>query len=116
MSVTFCSECGKKHEYNFAKPNFCSSCGAGFGVQVKSKASTNRRTTQRGEEDLYDGDDEDFSDCDGVPNIDKIQIDVEHVDSANVFSLGSIFGNPQEANTRTRKRPMSLENFKNNKK
>jgi hypothetical protein len=117
MSVIYCSECGKKHEYGFAKPNFCSSCGTSLGPSVVSKASNKSRVTKvaRDEEDEYE-DDGEFSDCDEIPDIDKIQVDIESFDASNTFSLGSIFGQPQEPKQTSRKRPISLENFKNNKK
>lgn len=125
MSVIYCSECGKKHEYNFAKPNFCSSCGNPFGVAKLKK----QKPQQEEEEEEYDDDEEEDFEDDGesftsvsrVPNIRKIQVDVETSAQYNTFDLGSIIGSeanpvPKGSTPKRRSRPISLEDFKQNKK
>jgi hypothetical protein len=120
MSVTFCSECGKKHEYSFAKPNFCSGCGASFGpaklASASKKTIPEKSVHRRSQEEFEDIDDEDYSYLDELPDIDKIQVDVQQFDENSTFSLGSIFGQPQEPSSRRRRESLSLETFKNNKK
>jgi len=124
MSVIYCSECGKKHEYNFAKPNFCSSCGSSFGA-TKPK---NQKPKEEEEEDYEDGDEEDFED-DGesftnstrVPNIRKIQVEVETSAVYSTFDLGSLIGSesnpmPKGSTAQRINRPTSLEDFKQKKK
>lgn len=119
MSLLYCSQCGKKHEYNFAKPNFCSACGYSLGVVLASKQPTAAKAPARKVRpttDEEDFDDEDFSDTDELPEIDKLEFDVENFSDYNSFSLGSIFGQDQTIPKTTRKRSVSLEDFKNNKK
>jgi ribosomal protein L37E len=124
MSVIYCSECGKKHEYNFAKPNFCSSCGGSFGA-VKLKK---QKPKEEEEGDYEDEDEEDFED-DGesftnstrVPNIRKIQVEVETSAVYSTFDLGSLIGSesnpvPKGSLPQRRNRPTSLEDFKQKRK
>ena len=46
MSHIFCYSCGVKIEYNFAKPNFCSKCGASFGGEQQSQAAVEQVPNQ----------------------------------------------------------------------
>lgn len=123
MSVTYCSDCGKKHEYNFAKPNFCSSCGGSFG-SVRSKSVNKRSSTQNNDNEEYfdeDDDDESFTNASYVPDIRKIQVDIENGAQYNTFNLGSIINNDSNSQAaisspRRINRPASLEDFKQNKK
>jgi len=46
MSHIFCYSCGVKIEYNFAKPNFCSKCGASFGGAQESQATVEQVPNQ----------------------------------------------------------------------
>lgn len=125
MSVIYCSECGKKHEYNFAKPNFCSGCGNPFGAAKLKK----QKPQQEEEEEEYDDEEEEDFEDDGesftsvsrVPNIRKIQVDVETSAQYNTFDLGSIIGSeanpaPKGNMPKKRSRSVSLEDFKQNKK
>jgi ribosomal protein L37E len=128
MSVIYCSECGKKHEYNFAKPNFCSSCGSPFGAaKLKKQKPKEEEEEDYEDEDEYE-DEEDFED-DGesftnstrVPNIRKIQVDIETAAHYNTFDLGSIIGSesnpvPKGSTPRRKNRPTSLEDFKQKRK
>ena len=125
MSVIYCSECGKKHEYNFAKPNFCSSCGSSFGA---AKLKKQKPKEEEEEGDYEDEDEEDFED-DGesftnstrVPNIRKIQVEVETSAVYSTFDLGSLIGSesnpvPKGSLPQRRNRPTSLEDFKQKRK
>jgi hypothetical protein len=118
MSVIFCSECGKKHEYSFSKPNFCSGCGSSLGASMAAKKPQKKILAARSRQEEIDEDDydEDSSDSEGIPMIDEIQVDIESIESVNVFSLGSIFGQPQTQVRKSNRRPTSLEDFKNNRK
>lgn len=121
MSVTYCSGCGKKHEYNFAKPNFCSSCGESFG-SVQSKSVNKHNSTQNDDdEEDFDDDDGSFTNASYVPSIRKIQVDIENDSQYNTFNLGSIVSNDSNVASNTfspqrRNRSTSLEDFKQNKK
>lgn len=127
MSVIYCSECGKKHEYNFAKPNFCSGCGNPFGAAKLKKQKPKEEEEDYDDED-EDDDEEDFED-DGesftnsnrVPNIRKIQVEVETSATYNTFDLGSIIGSesnpvPKGSAIKRKARATSLEDFKQKRK
>ena len=122
MSISYCPDCGKKHEYNFAKPNFCSSCGSPFGA-AKMK-TINRASTQKDDGDFdeedFEGDDS-FSNSTSVPNIRKIQVDIETSAEYNTFDLGSIIDgtssvSPTASSLKRRSSSMSIEDFKQNKR
>jgi hypothetical protein len=127
MSVIYCSGCGKKHDYNFAKPNFCSTCGDPFGMaklkkisQAKVKEDEDLEDDEDGE-DYFEDDGESFSNATRVPNIRKIQVDIETAAQYNTFDLGSIIGSdPNQASKASapsrRNQSVSLEDFKQNKK
>lgn len=125
MSVIYCSECGKKHEYNFAKPNFCSGCGNPFGAAKLKKQKPQQEEEEEEyddeEEEDFEDDGESFTNSNRVPNIRKIQVDVETSAQYNTFDLGSIIGSeanpvPKGNMPKRRSRPISLEDFKQNKK
>jgi hypothetical protein len=123
MSITYCPDCGKKHEYNFAKPNFCSGCGLSFGTskpKTAIKASVKEDEDDFDEED-FEGDDDSFSNATSVPHIRKIQVDIERDEEYNTFDLGSIIGGTSSASSRAsspkrRSSSVSIEDFKQNKR
>ena len=124
MSVIYCSGCGKKHDYNFAKPNFCSTCGDPFGMAKLKKVSQAKQDEDYEDdedgEDYFEDDGESFSNANHVPNIKKFQVDIETAAQYNTFDLGSIIGTESNrtstASSPRRNRPTSLEDFKQNKK
>jgi hypothetical protein len=124
MNITYCPDCGKKHEYNFAKPNFCSGCGSPFGVaKLKKIGKTSKREEEYEDEDedFEDDDDDSFSNATRVPNIRKIQVDIERDEEYNTFDLGSIIGGTSSASSRApspkrRSSSVSIEDFKQNKR
>jgi hypothetical protein len=123
MSITYCPDCGKKHEYNFAKPNFCSGCGLSFGVaKLKTtKKATIEEDEEDSDEEYFEGDDDDFSDATHVPHIRKIQVDIEVDEQYNTFDLGSIVGGTsapasKASAPRRRSNSLSIEDFKQNKR
>ena len=123
MSITYCPDCGKKHEYNFAKPNFCSGCGSPFGVaklKAINKVSAHENQDDFDEDD-FEGDDDSFSNATSVPHIRKIQVDIERDEEYNTFDLGSIISGTSSASSRTsspkrRSNSISIEDFKQNKR
>jgi hypothetical protein len=114
MNATFCSNCGSKHPYTYAKPKFCSSCGTSLGAELKTAA------TKASVDDEYD---DDFEDEDGestnsnhVPRISKLQFDLEDYSEYQSFSLGSIFGdNSPPTNQSKRRKSQNLDDFVNEK-
>jgi ribosomal protein L37E len=123
MSVIYCSQCGFKHNYNLAKPNFCTQCGGPLGAvspsnkklpAVKNKVKEDEYDDDEEYDD--DDDDEDSTNASYVPDIGKLAVAVEHTEGYNTFNLGSIFGQPSESSSPRRRRNMTLDNFKNTKK
>ncbi len=125
MSVIYCSGCGKKHDYNFAKPNFCSTCGDPFGMAKLKKVSQAKEEEDMEDDEegegYFEDDGESFSNATRVPNIRKIQVDIETDAQYNTFDLGSIIGSDPNQTSKAsspsrRNRATSLEDFKQNKK
>lgn len=124
MSVIYCSQCGFKHGYNLAKPNFCTQCGTSLGAVMSSNNKKLPAVKNKVKEDDYDDDDEEYDDDDDedstnasfVPDINKLAVAIEQTEGYNTFNLGSIFGQPSEFSTPRRRRNMTLDNFKNTKK
>jgi len=123
MSVIYCSECGKKIEYSFAKPNFCSGCGNPFGMAKLKKAIKQNIEQEEDydEEDEFEDDGESFSNATRVPNIRNFQVDIETAAQYNTFDLGSIIGSESDRQSKAsapkrKARSASLEDFKQKKK
>jgi ribosomal protein L37E len=106
MSAIYCSSCGVKHTYSYAKPKFCSSCGSPMSVEIK-KPQPQRQVE---EEEYDDDDDPDSSNSSYVPQINKLQVDVENYSENSSFSLGALFGQKTEPSTR-RRRSRSVDDF-----
>jgi len=118
MSVTFCSSCGAKHEYNYAKPKFCSSCGNSLGLQLTESSVGRAKNNAVNDDDYDDGEEDDLSNSDSnrVPNIRKLDFELEIDTDINTFSLGSIFGQPShQSNNSRRKSSTSVDDFVSNK-
>lgn len=111
MNATFCSNCGAKHTFTYAKPKFCSSCGSSLGPELK-KSVAPADTIVDNEYDDDDNEDGEFSNSSFVPQLRKLEIDVEKYTDSNSFSLGSLFGeaNTQPAQPR-RRGSRSLDDF-----
>ncbi len=85
MNHIFCFNCGVKIEYNFAKPNFCSKCGAGFGGEQQSKAAVEEAPRQNKASVVSD----DETDAESVPQLRKLDVEIE---KAKTFTIGSLAG------------------------
>lgn len=86
---TFCPNCGTKHEYQHAAPNFCSSCGNSLKSLSEAKSIE--------PEDL----DEDESNVDHVPHLDKLQIEIAPANNMGQ-TLGDLLGTPTRPDKSTR--------------
>ena len=95
MLSTYCQHCGSKNEYSSVKPKFCSSCGqmlAGDYNEARNVQPTvNKALPQRS----HQIDDEDGTDIFEVPNISRLEYDIEI--SQDSFTLGSILPRHEEA-------------------
>jgi|SRR6056300_676176 len=91
MSNLYCPGCGHKNIYNLHIPKFCNSCGSSF--QIESQAKVAQKTSTKGNTAAEI--DEDESDIDYVPEINKLQYEVSHAMS-NVFKGKDILGIEEE--------------------
>jgi hypothetical protein len=112
MNVTFCPNCGSKHPYTYAKPKFCSSCGFNLGPELKSSKAP---VAAAARDSFEDDDDVDFSDADYVPQIRKIDVDVEEYAECPSFTLGSLFGDNSRVAKARRRQSTSISDFVNQK-
>jgi len=85
MNHIFCFNCGVKIEYNFAKPNFCSKCGASFGGEQQSKAVVEEAPRQSKASVVS----EDETDAEYVPQLRKLDVEIE---KPKTFTIGSLAG------------------------
>lgn len=90
MKKMFCPECGKKHEFNHAAPNFCSGCGSSLtGKPAPSRSSSSNEEYE--DEELKD----DETDIDEVPDLEKIELEDEiEVGAKSQITLGDILQKP----------------------
>jgi len=104
MSVKFCSECGTKVEYNFSPPKFCSSCGAPLGIATvnESKPVDRQVQTTRASKPIND----DETDADHVPNIRKLEYEIET--NSSTFDLSNLVGGNQKAPSKHKTKTRSL--------
>ena len=101
MSQAFCTECGYKMVFEYSKPKFCSNCGTSTSVVG---ASSIKQPVKQRQVSVDDDDyDEDGTDIDEVPVIDKLQFEIEKSVSSSVSSLGSFFGEHTEQSRRSRR-------------
>lgn len=121
MSNIYCPDCGKRHEYNFAKPNFCSGCGSPFGLAKLKQNNKISLDSDDDDDDEFEDDGESFTNARHVPNIQRIQVDIETEEQYNTFDLGTIVNGQPSSTSRAsspkrRARSQSIEDFKQNKK
>ena len=77
MQKTYCTSCGSKIEYSLTKPKFCSSCGEPLGSISHSKITKTRAVPNSNQ--ASDGDSTSYA---HVPNVSKLQYDVDYGDSS----------------------------------
>lgn len=109
MSAIYCSNCGIKHEYSYAKPKFCSSCGNPMGAQPLKPTVAQRAAPDEDYED--DDGDEDSSNSSYVPQLRRLQVDVEPYSEGASFTLGSLFGENSPPSQPRRNRAKNLDDF-----
>tara|TARA_R110000772_G_scaffold62824_1_gene140980 strand:- start:2571 stop:2900 length:330 start_codon:yes stop_codon:yes gene_type:complete len=103
MNHIYCTECGKKVEYTYSKPKFCSSCGSGFGGVGENKENFKKNKES---EPLA----EDETDSEDVPELrNGLAVDIESYGN-NVFSLESLMGEKDAPKT-ARKRSVNINDF-----
>ena len=87
MAIKFCTDCGKKVEYKFSPPKFCSYCGTPIGIANTNEASTPRRVSKKIEV-LNDNE----TDAEFVPNISKLEYEIETFGTDTQQTMGSLAG------------------------
>ena len=101
MLSTYCQQCGSKNEYRFEKPKFCSKCGEPFSEEAR--ASAKKLKPIREEPVQLESDfDEEGTEVYEVPDISRLEYDLEPMDTHSSFTLGSLFNN---ANTEAQSTP-----------
>lgn len=85
MNHIFCFNCGVKIEYNFAKPNFCSKCGASFGGEQQSQAAVEEAPRQTKASLVSDNE----TDAEFVPQLRGLDVEI---DTDKSFTIGSLAG------------------------
>ena len=89
--IKYCSECGAKHEYKFSPPKFCSNCGAPMGVaQSESKPLNRNIATSKKSKAINDEE----TDAEFVPNISKLEYEIEDFGASVQQTIGSLGGKP----------------------
>tara|TARA_Y100001963_G_scaffold135838_1_gene197790 strand:- start:2667 stop:3071 length:405 start_codon:yes stop_codon:yes gene_type:complete len=93
----YCQKCGQPNHYGSKKPKFCSHCGESFGsTPQKTKKASNRGHIQKQLGRAAQSDDEE-NEVTSVPNIDKLDVEIEAPKAAGV-TIGQIAGtNPEDA-------------------
>ena len=88
--IKFCSECGLKVEYKFSPPKFCSQCGSPMGIATanESKPLSRNVTASRRIEAISD----DETDADHVPQLNKLEYEVDTFGSQYNQTIGSLAG------------------------
>jgi hypothetical protein len=94
MLSTYCQHCGSKNEYRFEKPKFCSKCGESFSGEV-SKASKPKARQVPEAKRIESDFDEEGTEIYEVPEISRLEYDIEPIDSHSSFTLGSLFKNSE---------------------
>jgi len=99
MAIIFCPHCGSKSTYQFAMPNFCSKCGQAYlskssaNLKIKKTAPDDEEDEENFEEDGDFDRSESFSNSSIVPNISRIQVELDFSTSeVKSFKFGEIFG------------------------
>ena len=88
--IKYCSQCGSKHEYKFSPPKFCSNCGSPVGVASlnESKPLDRSASSHRKSQAIN----EDETDAEEVPNISKLEYEIEDFGAATQQTIGSLGG------------------------
>lgn len=93
MASVFCTNCGAKHEYAGFAPNFCSKCGT--SMNGKASAPVQKKpTAPTSSEDIEDESD-DNTDVEQIPNLKKIDVEIEMEGGFRAFNLEDLSRNPQ---------------------
>tara|TARA_R110002153_G_scaffold152848_1_gene304603 strand:- start:1255 stop:1587 length:333 start_codon:yes stop_codon:yes gene_type:complete len=90
----FCFECGTKLEYKFNPPNFCPSCGVSIkdGQSKKVEPARSEASTKISKSSKSSEDSEGYTDANYIPNISKLEYEIEDFGDSNQQTIGSLGG------------------------
>lgn len=98
MASVFCTSCGAKHEYAGFAPNFCSKCGN--PMNGKAPAQLQKKPTRAASFDDVEDESEDNTDVDQLPDIDKLDVEIELEGGFRAFNLEELSKQPNTAKTK----------------
>ena len=87
MAIKFCTDCGKKIEYKFSPPKFCSECGSSIGIASVNESTPPKRTSRK-----IISINENETDAESVPYIEKLEYEIETFGGDVQQTLGSLGG------------------------
>jgi len=114
----YCTSCGSPTEYSVKKPIFCSNCGVSFDkTQVNAvvpKSIVEKRTINPVIANNLDYEIDNEIDDINIPNISKIQVDVESDNNSKAkgIKLGQLLGTSTQAEKKPRERIKGKKNSK----
>ena len=100
MATVFCSNCGAKHEYAGFAPNFCSKCGTKFGTTSPQPRENSKIKKTSQESNGEDVESEDLTNIDEIPDLDKLDVEIEMEGGFRAFSLEELSRQPNNAKAR----------------
>lgn len=113
MKTIFCMSCGKKLEYSYSMPKFCSNCGfsmSGLTLTKKSKPTNHKSDDLEDDEDDEDLED-DETNATELPDISKILVDTNLENGNKTMTFGSLFGESDKPIYKRSKRSKSIDDF-----
>ena len=85
----FCFSCGHKLEYKFNPPNFCPVCGTQINASLNTESSVKTQETRQKKVSI---DKEGYTDSKDVPQLTKLEYELEDFGTSAQQTIGSIFG------------------------
>ena len=96
MAIKFCTDCGKKFEYKFSPPKFCSECGSSVGIASANESAPQKRSLKK-INTLSDSE----TDAESVPHITKLEYEIDTFGSDIQHTLGSLGGHSAPTKRKT---------------
>ena len=96
MAIKFCTDCGKKIEYKFSPPMFCSECGSSIGIASVNESAPPKRTSRK-----IISVNENETDAESVPYIEKLEYEIETFGGDVQQTLGSLGGHSAPTKRKT---------------
>lgn len=93
MASVFCTNCGAKHEYSGFTPNFCSKCGSPMNGKASPQAQ--KKPSRNVNQEDIEEESEDNTNIDELPDIDKLDVEIEIEGGFKTFNLEELSRNPQ---------------------